>query len=402
MISFEEACSYLELSSGPGWPYSLLYRTKSDVLYSSRPCDLESAVAFLMNGGRCFWSISPKEEARPTDKLEADNIRMFKVGPIDLNILGIMCSRRFTECITEAWRYLPITIGICLYYGGWDYLLRRLRFKTTSNDAPKWDGHFVPELIEIAFEIIKRFSYRDTFPYLDVLMSNILQHPALFMNGLGIWQFGGMPSGAPITIFLNSLGRLFLLVYFIVWHFSQEKRGVRSEDIAECCDILVHGDDSNHGSKWEWFTHDRLNHLYGEVLHWNTYFIPYQLEPVVADQFRYLSHITAKIDGIFVPVHESRSKILTSLICGNAIEIPVGETRESYTLTRFWSIVNTCFTDSHFWERLVKVGIAYEKRYDALYSNVICWQRAKALRRDRDYLVRFFTKPDLVQLQKDF
>lgn len=392
LMPFAEATTFLDKTAGPGWPFSTKYKTKGDVLSSD--CDLEAAVGYLLDGGKAFFSVTPKEEIRSLDKLAADNIRTFTSGPIDLNIAGIMGMYHFAECLSDAWRLVPITIGLNMYNAGWDFLVRKLRFDIVGNDAPKWDGHFVPELFDVCGCILKRFCKEECWEYIDCVIANVKDHPAIFGNGLGCWQEGGMPSGAPYTIVFNSLARLYQFVYYAVSVIP----GVTLESFKENLDVSVHGDDSLHGSSPLWselFANDRLNHFYGpEGLNWSTYFVPVQEKPVPPRDMRYLSHITLLRCGRYVPMHEERSKVLASIVLGAKKEVPEEFSGpHPYHLARFWQITNSCWPDTDFWRNLVNIGLAYQKKFESRYRDDLSWVRAKALARSSESLQRWFCDP---------
>lgn len=392
-----DAVTYLDKNASPGWPVSLKYRTKGDVMVDGN-YDLEREIEFLVscNNARAFWSITPKEEVRSIEKLMANNIRTFVSGSWVLNVIGLMGMYQFQKRVVDAWRVgrFPITIGMNMYQRGWHFHTSRMRFKQQGNDAPKWDGRVPPELIQIVVEIVCHFCSPACWPYVYCVARNMVDHPALFGNGVGLWQFGAMPSGASATIFWNSIARLFELIYFAVWHlWSTEERLVSLTELVANLDVFTHGDDSTHGvsDRWRvWFTHDRLNYLYGDVLAWGTYFLPYQPFPVSPASLRYLSHVTVEIKGIRVPMHENRDKVLASIVLGAYREVPDGWAPEAYHLNRFWQIVNTCFPDRDFWVRLVKVGLEYERRYDAMLYYDRSWSEAKGQRKGAEALEFFF------------
>lgn len=392
LMPLSEATTYLDKNAGPGWPMSTKYKTKGDVISSD--FDLEAATGYLLSGGKAFFSVTPKEEVRSIEKLDADNIRTFTSGPIDLNVVGIQGLHYFAECLSAAWRFIPITIGMNMYNAGWDFLVRSLRFDILGNDAPKWDGHFVPELFDVCSEIMKAFCHPSCHPYIDVVVDNVKSHPALFGNGLGCWQEGGMPSGAPYTIVFNSLARLFQFVLYAAHHFPD----LDLKTLKANLDVLVHGDDSLHGTSPTWrvlFHNDRLNHFFGpDGLNWGTYFVPVQELPVPPSQMRYLSHITLVKAGRFVPMHEEHSKVLASIVLNAKKDVPeVFSNQHAYHLARFWQITNSCWPDTPFWRRLVQVGLRYQKRYDPRYTNDKSWQDAKALARTDRALQSFFCDP---------
>lgn len=393
LLPLPEAVAHVDKTAGPGFPMTLFGATKGDVLVNPE-CDVESCVqAFVAGETVPVCTVNPKEECRDTSKLADDNVRSFTVAPLDVNLAGIQGLYEFCECITKSWRILPATIGMNMYNGGWDSLVRRFRFPVLSTDHPKFDGTSNPRLINLVRRVMKYFSHRECWPYIDAVCDWVIDHPVLFGNGLGCWQFGGMPSGAPATIFFNTLVLWLQFIYFIVVHFEGE---VSLDDIKENLDLVVHGDDAVHGvsKEWEsWFTTENLNDLYGYQLRWKMNFVPYQAQPVPASEMRYLSHVTTVLRGRFVPMHESHSKILTSLVFGASSKSPPPWSMPAFRLARMAQIVNSCFPDQYLWKKLKLVEDDYIQYHSKGRANDKEWHLALAMRRDAETLAIWFTEP---------
>lgn len=391
LLPLHVAVSHMDKNAGPGYPYSYFGATKGEVI-TNPDLDFELITRKVVDGELIpIVAINAKEEVREIEKLEADNVRTFTVAPIDMNLVGIQGLYEFCECITKAWRFIPITVGMNPYQGGWHHLVSRFRWNTVSSDHPKFDGCVNPQILRLVERIIKRFCHEECHPYIKTVIDWIIDHPALFGNGLGCWQFGGMPSGAPATIFFNSLVLLTQIIYFIVDHFSGD---ITADSIKEHLDLAVHGDDSVHAvdPAWSWFTCEKMNDLWCTRLGWNMAFVPYHEEPVPPERFRYLSHLTTKLNRKWVPMHESQSKVLTSIVFGASDEPPDGWSKAAYHLSRMVQIVNTCFPDRHFWSRLKNVEEKYIKFHSRIHSDEDEWQQALSMRRSAADLELWFTE----------
>lgn len=352
----------LDWSTGAGWPWSSLGRTKRAILEAPRfHVDWSSAMEQLRLGGYAFCSVAPKEEVRDLNKLWLGSIRTFMPFSMDLQVLGASVTFNLSDTIARHWLDIPITMGINMYEGGWDRFIRSCpaNMLVQSCDAPKWDGCFHPQFFNICVQIHKAFYESSAHEWIDVLGRCICESPLIFPNGLVCFRYGGMPSGAPTTILWNSFARLFMLCFFIV--------KVRP-DLASLAALRsrvwfrVHGDDgllAATAQDREWFNAEAITALFASY-GWPAAWVPDSETWKSIDQVKYLSHNSVVIDGSYMPVRLSHSKILTALICGADIETPEGWDRNSYLVGRAWQICNTTFPDRAFHVRLSSMLLEYQ------------------------------------------
>lgn len=352
----------LDWSTGAGWPWSSLGRTKRSILEAPQyHVDWSLAMEQLRAGGYAFCSVAPKEEVRDLNKLWSGSIRTFMPFSMDLQVLGASVTYDLSDTIARHWFDIPITMGINMYEGGWDRFVRSCPkgMLVQSCDAPKWDGCFHPQFFEICASIHKAFYEFPTHEWIDVLARCVRESPLIFPNGLVCFREGGMPSGAPTTILWNSFARLFMLCFFIV------KTRPDLASVAALRDKVwfrVHGDDGLLAATAEhqrWFNATAITELFASY-GWPAAWVPDSDEWKSIFDVKYLSHHSILIDGMYMPIRRSHSKILTALVCGADIETPDGWDRNSYLVSRAWQICNTTFPDRAFHTRLSSMIIEYQ------------------------------------------
>lgn len=371
-ISLAEALYRVDYSTSPGWPLStLIGPTKGDVI-ADPVIDWHEAELQLTQPdpvtGRprlSIWSISGKEEVRPTLKLSDSGVRSFMPTDMFVGVLGLRASYNLTQAISNNWRSIPITFGMPLQKGCWDFNVRSMTYDVWGCDAVYFDGSIDPEMLCVAAYIHSLLMTDESLPLLDSLLQAILEGCVVMPDGTVVWRSGGMPSGAPITILWNSFMRLFQLLYPLC------KLGLSDEEIKTKFECNVHGDDSKHGchpSIVHLCSPDSLNKVWLAEGR-RTFFDADNEIPFPASQVGYLSHHSVLHPcGKYLPVR-SRSKVLTSAVCG-ALTLPDGWHPRAHNMSRLWQLTNEVYPDFPFWQRMVKVALAYEKYYESEVQNL--------------------------------
>lgn len=392
LITYDDAVSHLDWSTSPGFPFTRKFVKKK--LCIEQMHDLRATTLDLLNGLRTFWALNDKEELRPREKLLQDNTRTFKSGPINLNILGLMCLKTFQDLLCIGWQVCPIKLGMCIYNGNWSTMVNCLRFLLTLCDAPKWDARYVKFLAVWVMKVFKYFLKEECWPLLEVLFRETFSHLVVLPDGTTMWQEHTMASGAPFTSLWNSIGRMFQFMYVIA-KTSYEKRGkfFSTDEIKDNLDLIIVGDDVVFGTTEEFREYLNLR-IFNKIFYdvgWHNYAEP-KKENVLPQELIFCSHKTLLRYGVCLPMREDYNKVICSLIY-SAIEPPVGWSLPAYRLQRFWNIVNMMWPDEEFWVKLNIVGDLYTAHFQKRMQHNADWVQALGNRKGDLELSEFFMLP---------
>lgn len=394
-VSLEEACLHLNKTTSPGWPWNRKYLTKSDFLLNE---NVHAHVERVASGGTSFWAVSGKEEPKTIEKLESDNMRSFVCGPVELNILGIMATHRWKQDLCRNWRKIPITEGIDIFHGGWQFLVQRRRFESWPSDRPKWDASFLPEGFDAVHDVISYFLTAEGQSMLQRVQQEHRCGPILLRNGRGGVRRCGEPSGGSLTIEENSIFNLFVLIYSIIDLRHMRNLATTLDDVKDNLDVDVHGDDTAHGCADDWIDYCKPSALnaYWASKGWHFLMDNWEDDRFDPSQSEYLSMITANVRGAMLPRLKGRNKVIASLALGAAKSTPLGMSEPEYRLARAWQIVTVTYPDQEFWHRMVRVVDKYERHLFAKHgANDASLHKAAKFRRSGQQLFDLYTKSPL-------
>nr|UQB75986.1 RNA-dependent RNA polymerase [Flumine Astrovirus 4] len=250
-MSFESAIDAMELSASPGFPWNQKYKTKRDVLKPfSEGGQLElvkeivqqvldrGEIDYQFNGERyteVFWLTSPKEEIRPIEKINHEDIskrktRTFMCGDLITHIIGFMLYKNQNDEMiknnhADSW----MAIGLNPFYGGWhnlsESLLRNQAKEFYCADASHMEASVNKCIQTIVYDarnesLINRpavSGYTDVELkraakwYLEQVSDSLI----IGIDGKLCMKFGKNPSGQINTLTDNTLALILVILYAV-------------------------------------------------------------------------------------------------------------------------------------------------------------------------------------------
>jgi hypothetical protein len=252
-MNYDQVVEYMDKSTSPGYPWSLVYASKIAVLSEpefrvwlenlrvamSEECETPDYVP--------FWTDSVKAEMREKQKALLNKLRTFCASPIELtmisNMLNLDMNQRFYDMGSKCQTWSAV--GMSKYNCGWDRLARRLSRHPNgfALDVSSFDASvFRQSLYEIAEFRIECGNYKDQDA---TLMRNVYHHyvnsTMVLTNGDVVRKETGGPSGSGNTVVDNTLHLFKVLAY--CWQVLAPI-GMGYDSFMENVEAALYGDDN--------------------------------------------------------------------------------------------------------------------------------------------------------------
>ena len=221
IIGQEEAIAELDKSTSVGWPYSLHYKNKREMLAAPGAENIFSRA--WENAAQpewwWIWTNALKEEIRRVEKLKANKIRTFTASPVDLTVVGTRLCWDMNQKFYDANLITASTVGFDPLHGGWHEVYSKLKRHPHcfALDESEYDSSLNIFLFNVIYTFRQDCLRSDTSPEdrhrLHVLYQNIVWSIIVLADGLIIQKETGNPSGSINTIVDNTLALYWLLSY---------------------------------------------------------------------------------------------------------------------------------------------------------------------------------------------
>lgn len=253
-LSYEVVLENLDKTTSPGYPWSLVFASKADVLNNRafKPwlLGLMDDMATLDDYPEYipFWTSSVKAEMRPVSKALLNKLRTFCASPIELtiisNMLNLDMNQKFYDLGSagKTWS----CVGMSKYNCGWDRLARRLQRHPNgfALDVSSFDASvFRQSLFEIAEFRIMCGNYDErTANIMRTVYHHYTSSVMVLTNGDVVRKETGGPSGSGNTVVDNTHHLFKVLAY--CW-LSLAPDGMRDyNDFMENVEAALYGDDN--------------------------------------------------------------------------------------------------------------------------------------------------------------
>jgi len=248
----------VDLSTSPGFPWNLKYKTKRD-LYEST--DYEFFRAYCdkdwdeLTGYKWYvFTNSLKEEIRADEKIEANKIRTFTASPAEAVVSGNRLFGDMNEKFIASHLKTSSVVGMNPFVGGWNELYNKLknhpmRYRSKivgfELDESEYDSSMRTFLFEAICDFrIKCLRVRDRTPdninRIRQYYRNIVNSVIITADGIIVQKHLGNPSGSVNTISDNTLVLYFLLAY--TWYLLSPVKTI--ESFRESVVAALQGDDN--------------------------------------------------------------------------------------------------------------------------------------------------------------
>jgi len=343
----EEVVTNLDLSTSPGFPWTRKYAKKRAMFDNWEGYSQYMADDWERLRDRKYVAVfgnSLKEEIRPRVKIDANSMRTFTAGPVEMTIHGNRLFEDMNQKFYASHLQTASVVGFTPFKGGWDLLYRKLRKHPNgfALDESQYDSSLRAFLMwgcgQFRWNMLR---VEDQTPEnkerLLNYYSNLINTVVLTSDGVFVRKIGGNPSGSVNTITDNTLILFMLLAYG--WIMCVPEELLSYECFMMETSLALCGDDNT----WS-VSHLALPHFNAErlIAVWAKIGITTTTDSLVprpVEELDFLSAFTVFVDGIAVPLY-SREKILTSLLYSRFPEDP------SYTLIRACALLRVGWSDS--------------------------------------------------------
>jgi len=374
LCSFDECLVHLTKHSSPGHPLRTVFKKRSDVLMDDN--SLNHLKNWFGKFGatlwpRTCWTCFLKDELRKVKKVLEGNTRMILSSEI---ILNLICCKYFHNQIEIMHMHSidkPISVGITLFFQGWEQLYNRLTRGRTDGvwyclDFRNWDQHLRSFLLQCCKQLRKGWLGNLTKSEeadIDALYEEICNALIVGPNGELIVKFEGQNSGSPLTADDNSLCQLLLLYGSLCYKFPD----LTDEEITKVVEPAVYGDDNTMVSfNSDYTSQDYADFalLFGEIIKNET--LPATDKPHYLNGFFHKLPYGGVDRIIYLPVDR---KIFDSLRF-NACPNPVDQLSSVVSLMALYT------GDEEIWRQLYKYGVTLIKRFGTLLNDDPVWLAA--------------------------
>lgn len=246
-FTHEETVAFILASdcrdSSPGYPWSKKYKTKKNALEDPLvQVQLQQWWEKLgtPNALSCFFTGHLKQEMLATEKVKANKTRLFMCGPLEhiyasMRLFGQLHQKLMSDSGTWC------TAGRDFHYGGWNALLRRLRWEWfVAMDQSAYDMSLNRRCFSALATFLHAFVPEEHHSKVDDLLEMALDAFVIDANGYIYQKHTGNPSGWFLTLDFNTWVLYILLAYAWLQLGGQRNRLVYETEVnANLC-----GDDS--------------------------------------------------------------------------------------------------------------------------------------------------------------
>lgn len=256
--NLEEGLEDVDLTTSPGFPWNLKYKTKRD-LYESKDFDYfknecEKDWKILIDGSWYVFTNSLKEEIRPDEKIQLNKIRTFTASSATAVVTGNRLFGHMNEKFIDSHLKTSSVVGMNPFRGGWNELYQKLRNHPHRRqgkivgfelDESEYDSSLRSFLFEAICDFrIKCLCSRDAtaenIKRIREYYRNILNSVIITADGKLVQKHLGNPSGSVNTISDNTLILYFLLAY--TWYILSPVKTI--ESFRESVVAALQGDDN--------------------------------------------------------------------------------------------------------------------------------------------------------------
>jgi len=344
--SQEEVVVGLDMTTSPGFPWTRKYANKR-AMYD----DWKEFSQYMeddwdrlkCNDYVAIFGNSLKEEIRLAEKIDANSLRTFTAGPIEMTIHGNRLFEDMNEKFYASHLKTASVVGFSPWKGGWDELYRKL--KKFDNgfalDESQYDSSLRAYLMwavaEFRWSMLREEDRTpDNLARLQVYYRNLINTVIITSDGVFVQKQGGNPSGSVNTIVDNTLILYMLLAY--AWQMSCPSAMRSYEAFDASLALALCGDDNTWTVSDEALCFFNARSVIEEWAKIGVITTTDCLDPRPVEELDFLSAFTVFIDGIAIPIY-NREKLLTSLLYSRLPGDP------AYTLIRAAALLRVGWAD---------------------------------------------------------
>lgn len=395
--TFRQVEDFIQRPKSPGYPWTQMgYRTKGDVL----DCPKFRGWFSRNNAARYsfMYSLFPKEELRPVEKVAMKSTRAIMNAPIDF----LLRYGRFVYPVLNQLLNAPLrgpsTLGVCPFYGGWHYVAKKIltHFFGMEADieANDMSQNYTIMLVEHLFS--KQYlalTEADDREYDHLFHCSVFKFVVL-MDGTVIMIPFGRATGEVKTA-LGNTDNCMIIVFWAISYMIQDFVGI-PRDSRNCLKFfidnftfIVNGDDNNITCSHEvvhWFTCDNFIPYAKRLGFTFSFSSPVHLLPT---SMRFLGLGFEVYNGMYIPAPD-KSKVLAAVFNSGRIR----ERSEPWiAFQRLCALRVLLFPYPSEFERISQLLHDFSSKYEPIFAGTKEWQDAKS---------SYFSKYEIIQLYCGF
>lgn len=380
VIDHETALQKLDMSTSPGYPFNVFYKTKKEMFLADPTVADWIKEDWEKLKDRTWITLfgnSLKEELRTLEKLEQNSIRTFLAGSVECVAHGTRLFVDMNEKMYASHLQSSSAIGMSPYKGNWNLLYRKLNiFKNGyALDESQYDSslrcYMMWGCARLRWSMLREQDRTpENLARIKQYYLNIINTVIVTAEGVLVMKKGGNPSGSVNTISDNTLILYTLLSY--AWILTAP------EDLNSYEQFEMHTAKALVGDDNTWTVSDAAHEYYNAktvIAQWKKIGVTTttdSLEPRRAAELDFLSaHTVFLKPGIAVPIYE-RQKLMTALLYADK-----KKSTPSLTLMRAAGLLAIGWVDipfRNFCRGLIEWMIL---KYDKLLVEDLDWIQAK-------------------------
>ncbi len=250
-------------STSPGWPYTLMSRTKpgkrqwlgTDEYKTDDPTVLQhvnrivdAAKQGVVRPIDGIFSASLKDERRTLQKVEELKTRVFTASNMGLTLAIRRYFMAFMQHIMDNRIYNEIGLGLNVYSNDWQTLATRLCYhsdRVIAGDFSNFDGSLNAQILYRIVDVVNRW-YGDSSEnqLIRRVLCEYIFNASVNFRGTVAQMNHSQPSGNPLTTMINCLYNMFIFRY--VYLLAQKAAGLPQtlSSFEQHVAAVYYGDDS--------------------------------------------------------------------------------------------------------------------------------------------------------------
>jgi len=344
--TMDEVIKGLDMTTSPGFPWTRKYANKRAMYDSWKGFEqyMEDDWTRLIDDEYvAVFGNSLKEEIRLQEKIDANSLRTFTAGPVEMTIHGNRLFEDMNEKFYASHLQTASAVGFSPWKGGWNNLVRKLSKHPNgfALDESQYDSslraHLMWAVAEFRWSMLREEDRTpDNLARLRVYYRNLINTVIITSDGVFIMKQGGNPSGSVNTIVDNTLILYLLLAYG--WQMVSPSEFRSYQAFEEHLALALVGDDNT------WTVSDEAVSFFNArslIVEWARIGVTTTtdcLDPRPVDELDFLSAFTVYVDGIAIPIY-NRQKLLSSLLYSRSPGDP------AYTLVRAAALLRVGWAD---------------------------------------------------------
>lgn len=375
--SIAEVMESVDKSTSPGYPWTRKYRTKKIMFEDWKDFGqyLEEDWERLRDPMYvAVFGNSLKEEIRPREKIDANSIRTFTAGPVEMTVHGNRLFEDMNRKFYASHLQTASVVGFTPLKGGWDRLYRKLKSHPNgfALDESQYDSSLRAYMMwgcaQFRWNMLREEDRTpENLERLLVYYQNLINTVIITPDGVFVRKTCGNPSGSVNTISDNTL-ILFVLLAFGWIMLAPVEKCSYCEFMQEVA-LALCGDDNTWSVSNESLVFYNARALVFEWGRLGVITTTDSLDPRPVEELDFLSAFTVFVDGVACPLY-NRQKILTSLLYSSHPQDP------TYTLIRACAMLRVGWTDPQLRGYLKELISWLIQQYGVVLQNSNEWREA--------------------------